>query len=52
VVGKSLAQAKRRLAKLHLKVVVHGGSGKVIGQAPRSGTAAAPGLTVTLRTAG
>jgi hypothetical protein len=52
VVGESLARAKRRLAKLHLKVVVHGGSGKVIGQAPRSGTAAAPGLTVTLRTAG
>jgi penicillin-binding protein 1A len=52
VVGESLTRAKRRLAKLRLKVVVHGGSGKVIGQAPRSGTAAAPGLTVTLRTAG
>ena len=52
VIGLRLARAKAKLAKLHLKVVVKGGNGKVIGQAPASHTAAAPGLTVTLRTAG
>jgi len=52
VIGLSLARAKAKLAKLPVKVQVKGGSGKVIGQAPASHTAAAPGQTVTLRTAG
>jgi len=52
VVGGSLTAARRRLAKLHVKLAVHGHGQKVIGQAPRAGSAAAPGLTVTLRTSG
>jgi hypothetical protein len=52
LIGLSLKRARSKLAKLHVKVVVTGGNGKVIGQAPASHTAAAPGQTVTLRTAG
>jgi penicillin-binding protein 1A len=52
VIGMTLANAEKKLAKLHLKVDVKGGKGKVIGQAPRSNTAAAPGLVVTLKTSG
>jgi penicillin-binding protein 1A len=52
VIGLSLQRAEAKLAKLHVKVKASGGKGKVIGQAPASNSAAAPGLTVTLRTAG
>ncbi|HEY3960902.1 MAG TPA: PASTA domain-containing protein, partial [Gaiellaceae bacterium] len=52
LIGLSLANAEKKLAKLHLKVDVKGGKGKVIGQAPRSNTAAAPGMTVTVKTSG
>ena len=53
VVGNSVGRAKKRLAKLKVKVkVVGSGHGKVIGQSPRSDTASAPGLLVTLRTSG
>jgi penicillin-binding protein 1A len=49
VVGMSLMRARARLAKLKVDLHVHGGShGRVIGQAPRAGSAAAPGLQVTL----
>ena len=53
VIGNSLAKARKRLAKLHVRIKVVGPhKGKVIGQAPRSDTASAPGLQVTLRTSG
>ncbi|HEX4677778.1 MAG TPA: PBP1A family penicillin-binding protein [Gaiellaceae bacterium] len=49
VVGLTLAQAQSKLARLKLDVKVKGGStGKVTAQSPRSGTAAAPGLALTL----
>jgi len=49
VVGLTVARARARLAPLHVVVRVHGGSsGRVVGQAPRPGSAAAPGLPVTL----
>jgi hypothetical protein len=53
VVGLTVGRAKARLAKLKVRVRVVGrSSGKVVGQAPAAGTAAAVGLTVTLRTHG
>lgn len=52
VVGLSVARAEAKLAKLHVKVKVDGGNGKVRGQAPPADTAAAPGQTVTLKTGG
>jgi penicillin-binding protein 1A len=49
VIGLSLARARARLAHLHLDIHVAGDSdGKVVGQAPRAGSAAAPGLELTL----
>jgi penicillin-binding protein 1A len=49
VVGLTLAKAQARLAKRGLRVIVTGGSaGKVTGQRPAGGVAAAPGMTVTL----
>ncbi len=52
VVGLTLARAQRRLAKQQLNVRVSGGpQGKVIAQSPPAGTAAAPGLEVTLKVA-
>ena len=49
VVGLSLARAQAKLARFHLDVHVTGGSsGKVVGQAPRSGAAVEPGMRVTL----
>jgi penicillin-binding protein 1A len=53
VIGNSVLRARRRLAKIHVKVKIVGPKhGKVIGQAPRADTASAPGLTVTIRTSG
>jgi hypothetical protein len=49
VVGLKLAQAQSKLARLKLDVKVTGGStGRVTAQSLRPGTAAAPGLTLTL----
>jgi beta-lactam-binding protein with PASTA domain len=47
VVGLPVDRAQARLARLHLKVRVVG-RGKVAAQSPRPGTAAAPGLAITL----
>jgi hypothetical protein len=48
-VGLKLARAKSKLARLKLDVKVRGGStGKVTAQSLRPGTAAAPGLKLTL----
>ena len=53
VVGLTTARAKRRLAKLKATVRITGPpAGKVISQQPAAGTAAAPGLVITLRTHG
>jgi membrane peptidoglycan carboxypeptidase len=53
VIGNSVTKAKKRLAKLHVKVKVVGPKhGKVTGQSPRAETATKPGLRVTLRTSG
>ena len=53
VVGLTVARAKTRLAKLKVQVRVAGpGAGKIVSQTPAAGTAAAPGLRITLRTAG
>ena len=49
VVGLTLARARSKLARLKLDVKVKGGTtGKVTAQSLRPGSAAAPGLTVTL----
>jgi penicillin-binding protein 1A len=49
LVGLSLPRAQAKVAKLHLDVHVHGGSGgKVTHQSPGARTAAAPGLRLTL----
>jgi len=49
VIGLPLARARARLARFHLDIHVSGDSdGKVVGQAPRAGSAAAPGLKLTL----
>jgi len=49
VVGLKLARARSKLARLKLDVKVKGGrTGKVTAQSLRPGTAAAPGLTLTL----
>ncbi|MCW2964679.1 MAG: Penicillin-binding protein, partial [Actinomycetia bacterium] len=49
VVGLKLAQAQSKLARLKLDVKVKGGNtGKVTAQSLPPGTAAAPGLTLTL----
>jgi membrane peptidoglycan carboxypeptidase len=49
VVGLQVGQAQAKLARLKLDVQVNGGStGKVTGQSPRPGSAAAPGLKLTL----
>jgi hypothetical protein len=48
-VGLQLARAQARLARLKLDVQVKGGqTGKVTAQSLRPGTAAAPGMTLTL----
>jgi penicillin-binding protein 1A len=47
VVGMSVARARAKLARLHLAVHVDG-RGKVAKQSLRPGTAAAPGLEITL----
>jgi len=53
VVGLTVAKARARLAPLRVDVRTRGGSaGRVVAQAPRPGSAAAPGLPVTLRVAG
>ena len=51
VVGDTLGDAREKLRKLKLTprlLFVDGKAGQVVGQAPRAGVAAAPGLTVTL----
>jgi penicillin-binding protein 1A len=49
VIGLQLVRAQTRLAHLHLKVRVHGGTrGKVVAQSLPAHTAAAPGVTLTL----
>jgi penicillin-binding protein 1A len=49
LVGLSLKRAEAKLARLHVHVHVAGAhAGRVVGQAPRAGTAAAPGMKVTL----
>ncbi|HEV2591186.1 MAG TPA: PBP1A family penicillin-binding protein [Gaiellaceae bacterium] len=53
VIGNSVARARRRLKKLHVRITIVGPvKGKVTGQSPRADTASAPGLRVTLRTSG
>jgi penicillin-binding protein 1A len=53
VVGLRLGPAKARLERRGLQVAVTGGSrGKVVGQQPAGGVAAARGMTVTLAVAG
>ena len=47
VVGLSVTQAKAKLARTKLSVLVDG-DGKVVGQDPPAGVAAAPGLSVRL----
>jgi hypothetical protein len=48
-VGLSLARAQARLAHLHLKVRVEGGTrGRVVAQSLPAQTAAAPGISITL----
>ncbi len=49
LVGLSLKRAEAKLARLHVHVHVAGAhAGRVVGQLPRAGTAAAPGMHVTL----
>ena len=49
VIGLRLARAQARLARLHLKVHVDGGTrGRVVGQSLPAHTAAAPGISLTL----
>jgi penicillin-binding protein 1A len=49
VVGLPVARARAKLARLHLKVRVHGGtSGKVTAQSLPARTAASPGLAIVL----
>ena len=49
LVGLKLARAEAKLARLKLHVKIKGGNtGKVVAQSLRPGTAAAPGLTLTL----
>jgi penicillin-binding protein 1A len=53
VVGLTTTRAKAKLAKLKAVVRIAGPRlGKVISQQPAAGTAAAPGLVITLRTRG
>jgi penicillin-binding protein 1A len=53
VVGETVATARARLAQLHLVARVRGSpAGRVVDQSPRAHSAAAPGLTVRLRTSG
>jgi penicillin-binding protein 1A len=49
VVGLSVANARKRLARLKLRTFLYGsGAGRVVAQSPRSGVAAAPGMRVLL----
>jgi beta-lactam-binding protein with PASTA domain len=52
VIGLPVARAKARLAHLHVDVHVAGGGPKVGAQSPAPGSAAAPGLRVTLSATG
>jgi len=53
VTGLTLARAEHKLARLHLKLKVDGGShGIVIAQSRPAGTAAAPGLAMTVTVRG
>jgi penicillin-binding protein 1A len=52
VIGLPVARAKARLAHLHVDVHVAGGGPKVVAQSPAPGSAAAPGLRVTLSATG
>jgi penicillin-binding protein 1A len=49
LIGLTLPRARTRLARLHVALHVRGNAaGRIVGQAPRAGSAAAPGLAVTL----
>jgi beta-lactam-binding protein with PASTA domain len=50
VIGLSVAQAKLALTRQRLSALVEG-TGKVVGQDPPAGVAAAPGLSVRLSVA-
>jgi membrane peptidoglycan carboxypeptidase len=53
LIGEPVARARARLARLHVRVRIRGSSaGTVVGQSPDPDSAAADGLTVTLRTSG